>query len=200
MTTSGENEAYTPYNDLRLYPGIHLSAERLRELDEETVEADELSSEDIVYKLARTVTGTMYGLLAHIEGRWGKEAAREIAFEWGRERARENLRRWLSRRGTDRLTPELWARFQDYRHLISGPLHAPSFISYKSETEVVLDRTGCLFHTGRPEGMDSYCPSAADGMFVGYAEVCPGFEADMPVCMGRGTSDSRCQVRFSLPK
>ena len=198
MSTSGESKRYTPYSDLRLYPGIHLSDERRRQLDEDEVEADQLTTDDLFYKLGRMVTGTMYGMMELIEERWGKDAAREVAFEWGRQRARENLKQWLRTRGLKRLTPEIWARFQDYRHIISGPTHSPSFCSYQGESEVVLNRTTCVFHNGRPEGVDSYCAPACDGMFAGYAEACPEFEGGMPVCMSRGTSDSRCQVRFSF--
>ena len=143
---------YKPYDDLRLYPGIHLSEERKRELDGDAIEPDELSPEDIIYKLGRMVTGTMYSLLEMVEERWGKEAARETAVEWGRRRARINLAGWMKSRGVTSLTPELWARFQDYRHIISGPLHAPSYIEYSGENDLVLNRKACLFHDGRPEG------------------------------------------------
>ncbi len=199
MSMSENETSYTPYNDLRLYPGIHLSEERCRQLDEDAVEPDELSTDDITYKLSRMVTGTMYGLLEVIEERWGKQAAREVTFEWARRRGRENLRRWMKERGAEHLTPELWARFQDYRHIISGPIHARSFISYEGDSDVVLNRTGCLFHDGRPEGMDSYSGTVADGKFVGYNEVCPEITSEHPICKGRGTSDSdHCQVRFSI--
>jgi hypothetical protein len=105
----------------------------------------------------------------------------------------------MDRRELEKLTPELWARFQDYRHLISGPVHAPSFIKYEGDSDLVLDRTGCLFHDGRPEGVTSYCGPAADGMFVGYADVCPELSSEHPICKSRGTSDSdHCQVRFSI--
>ena len=33
MSTTAEKKRYVPYNDLRLYPGIHLSEERRRQLD-----------------------------------------------------------------------------------------------------------------------------------------------------------------------
>ena len=116
---------YKPYDDLRLYPGIHLSEERKRQLDEDAIEPDELSPEDIIYKLGRMVTGTMYSLLEMVEERWGKEAARETAVEWGRRRARINLAGWMKSRGVTSLTPELWARFQDYRHINLGPAPRP---------------------------------------------------------------------------
>ena len=138
MTNSKEGTKYVPYSDLRLYPGIHLSEERHKQLDEDSVDPDKLSSEDIIYKLSSMVTGTMYGLLSLIEERWGKQAAREVAFEWGRGRARENLKRWMGHQGVDRLTPEIWAKFQDYRHIISGPIHSPSFSSFLIFQQLVI--------------------------------------------------------------
>ena len=199
MGAANRREPYEPYDDLRLYPGIHLGPLRRKALDEDDIEPDELSNEDIIYKLSRMVTGTMYSLLELVEERLGEEQTRDLMVEGGRRRARENLRKWMSRRGLERLTPELWARFQDYRHLISGPVHAPSFIRYAGDSDLVLDRTGCLFHDGRPEGMNSYCGPAADGMFAGYAEVCPELSSEHPICKARGTSDSdHCQVRFSI--
>ena len=201
MTNSKEGTKYVPYSDLRLYPGMHLSEERRKQLDEDSLDPDKLSSEDIIYKLSSMVTGTMYGLLGLIEEKWGKQAARDVAFEWGRGRARENLKKWMAHQGVDRLTPEIWAKFQDYRHIISGPIHSPSFVTFEGDSEVVLDRTGCIFHNGHPGGpedMDSYCAPACDGMFEGYADACPEFNGEMPVCMSRGTSESTCQVRFNI--
>jgi hypothetical protein len=199
METPAEKEEYRPYKELGFYPGIHLSPERKRELDEDAVEPNELTTDDIVYKLSRMITGTFYGFIRVIEDKWGKEAAREVAFEWGHQRGRENLERWMEARGVKRLTPELLARYQDYRHLISGPLLAPSFTEYEGESDLVLNRSVCLFHDGRPEGMDSYCWVYADGMYLGYKEACPELTCEHPICKSRGTSkDNRCQVRYHI--
>jgi len=199
MNTEGNHESYRPVNDLRLYPGIHLNKERREQLDKDEIDPTELTIDDIVFKLARLVTGTLYSLIQLIEERWGKQAARDLIYEWGRRRAHENLKRWMDARGLKKLTPQAWAKFQDYRHLISGPVHAPSLLHYEGDSEVILNRTGCLFHDGRPEGMDSYCGVSADGMFVGYTEVCPELKCEHPICKSRGTSpDERCQVRFRI--
>ncbi len=45
MSTSGESKRYTPYSDLRLYPGVHLSDERRRQLDADEVEPDQLTTD-----------------------------------------------------------------------------------------------------------------------------------------------------------
>jgi hypothetical protein len=195
-------ERYQPHEDLRFYPGGQLSDERRALLDTDAVDPDELTADDIIYKLGRMVTGTMYGLIQQIEERWGKPAAREAIFEWGRRRGRDNLARFMSAREATKLTPELLAKFQDYRHLISGPEHAYSFIQYQDSEDgvdnVVLNRTGCVFHTGRPSGMDSYSGTLGEGKWVGYAEVCPELSCEWGFCMSKGTSETGCQVRFHI--
>ena len=200
MSNKDKQTRYQPYSELTLYPGMQLSAERRRQVDENLIEPDEVSADDIIYKLSRMVTGTLYSLIALMEERWGKEAARELVFQWGRRWARETLERWMHARGAKRLTPELWARFQDYHHLISGPIGAPSFVRYEGDSQLVLNRTGqnCMLHTGRPEGMDSYCGIAADGIFGGYGEVCPELSCEHHPCVSRGTSESDCVVRFTI--
>ena len=95
MKNKKNQESYKPYDDIRLYPGIHLSEERRQQLDNDEIEPDELTTDDIVYKLSRMVTGTLYTLVRLIEERWGKEAAHELVFDWGRRRANENLKRWV---------------------------------------------------------------------------------------------------------
>jgi len=195
-------DRYQPHSDLRFYPGAQLSDERRALLDSDALDPDELTEEDIAYKLGRMVTGTMYGLIEQIEERWGKPAAREAIFEWGRRRGRDNLARFMTARGATTLTPELLAKFQDYRHLISGPEHAHSFIRYAEPTDgvdnVVLSRTGCVFHTGRPSGMDSYSGTLAEGKWVGYAEVCPELSCEWRFCMSKGTSETGCELNFRI--
>jgi hypothetical protein len=193
---------YQPHADLRFYPGAQLSDERRQLLDNDALDPDQLSVDDIVYKLGRMVTGTMYGLIEQIEERWGKEAAREAIFEWGRRRGRDNITRFMAARGANEITPELWAKFQDYRHLISGPEHAHSFMRYDEShdgtDEVVLNRTGCIFHTGRPSGMDSYSGTVAEGKWLGYGEAFPELSCEWGFCMSKGTSETGCQVKFHI--
>jgi predicted ester cyclase len=194
---------YRPHRDLRFYPGAQLSDERRALLDADALEPDQLTTDDITYKLGRMVTGTLYGLVEQIEERWGKQAAREAVFEWGRRRGRDNIKKWMSARGETHLTPDLWIRFQDYRHLISGPEHAHSFmdadVSHKNGVDTVtLNRTGCLFHTGRPSGMDSYSAMVARGKWVGYADAYPEISCEYGFCMAEGTSVDGCQVLFHI--
>jgi hypothetical protein len=197
---------YQPHRDMRLYPGANLSAERREALDDQAVDADDLTADDIAYCLSRLSTLTMYELIAQIEERWGKDAAKDVVFEWARKRGREAIKKWMAARGLDHITPESWAQYQDFRHLMSGPIHAHSFISYRessdeSEEDVVeLNRTACFFHTGRPTGMDSYSQHVSHGMDLGYHEAFPEINFKFMYCMSEGTSTTGCKAHFRIQK
>ena len=198
MTARDSKTQYRPVDELQLrfYPGCNLRPERIRQLEEDAVSPDELTTDDIVYKLSRMVTDTMYGILEVVEERWGKDVAHEVCLEWARRRSRVSVQRFMKTRSVQKLTPGVWAEFQDYRHLISGPVHAGSFITYEDDTHLLMNRQSCLFHTHRPEGMDSYSETFSSGCFIGYNEAFPEFSGETLICMSRG--DSRCQLRFTI--
>jgi hypothetical protein len=195
---------YQPVRDLRFYPGGQLSAERREALEGQAVEPTELTTDDIVYCLARLVTTTMYGFIEQIERRWGQDAAREVVVQWARERARNSLATWMQARGLERLTPEDLARFQDYRHLTSGPIHAHSFVAYEpgtgsgEEATLTLTRTGCLFHCLRPPGMQSYSSCVSQGSNLGYQDAYPELQLQFDYCMSDGSSASGCRAVFKI--
>jgi hypothetical protein len=195
---------YRPNRDLRFYPGANLSSERRKALEDQAVDPEDLTADDIVYCLSRLVTTTMYELVAQVEQRWGKEAAKEVVYEWARKRGHEAIKNWAKVRGITRLTAESWASYQDLRHSMSGPIHAHSFVSYAetddTEDIVQMDRTGCFFHTGRPEGMDSYSSYVSQGMEQGYREAFPEVTFRIVRCIGEGTSTEGCTLRFRLKK
>lgn len=199
-----EGRQYRPNRGMRFYPGANLSAERRKALDDQAVDATDLTVDDIVYCLARLVTKTMYEILEQIEERWGKDAAKDVVFEWTRKRGREAIKRWMEVRGHTRLTAELWAEYQDFRHLMSGPIHGHSFVTYTGDTDedeiVEMCRTGCFFHTGRPDGMDSYSSYVSQGMELGYREAFPEFTLRVVECMSEGTSEKGCTLRFRIKK
>jgi hypothetical protein len=199
-----EDGMYRPNRDLRFYPGGNLSAERRQALDDQAVEPEDLTTDDIIYCLSNLVTKTMYELVAQIEERWGKDAAAEVVFEWARKRAREAIKKWAHVRGIERLSADTWAQYQDLRHCMSGPVHAHSFVSILdsdgNDEFVQMDRTGCFFHTGRPEGMDSYSPYVSQGMELGYREAFPEFTFRIVRCMGEGTSSNGCTLLFRIRK
>ena len=200
----GGNGQYRPNRDLRFYPGANLSKERRKALDDQVVEGEDLSADDIVYCLSKLATTTMYELVSQIEERWGKPAAQEVVFEWARKRGYHAIKKWAEVRGITRLTADSWARYQDLRHSMSGPVHAHSFVSYAGSDDgeeiVQMDRTGCFFHTGRPEGMDSYSSYVSQGMEQGYREAFPELTFKIVRCMGEGTSANGCTLRFRIKK
>lgn len=195
------SKRYQPYDDLRFYPGMHLREERKRQLQSAALEPTDLTADDIVYCLGLMVTQTMYSIFKVVEDRWGTSAMEEVAWEWGRRRGHHSLHTWLAARGLEnaRLTPEVWARYQDYRHAISGPTHIESRVAYEGD-RVILTRPSCLFHNGRPEGQKSLCNVICEGMIQGYYEVSPNLTLDISPCMSKGTSDSHCMVRFGFDR
>src|ERR1700675_4695827 len=92
----GGSGQYRPNRDLKFYPGANLTAERRQALDHQAVEVEDLTVDDVVYCLSRLVTGTMYELVAQIEERWGKEAAKEVVWEWARKRANTMITKWAA--------------------------------------------------------------------------------------------------------
>ena len=76
----------------------------------------------------------------------------------------------------------------------------PAPESDDTEDVVQMDRTGCFFHTGRPDGMDSYSPYVSQGMEQGYREAFPEVTFRIVRCMGEGTSTDGCTLRFRLKK
>jgi hypothetical protein len=195
---------YQPVRDLRFYPGGQLSRERREALEGQAVEPTELTTDDIVYSLARLVTTTMYGFIEQIERRWGQDAAREVVLQWARERARNSLTTWMRARNLEHLTAEDLARFQDYRHLTSGPIHAHSFVAYKPGTRsgeaatLTLTRTGCLFHCLRPSGMASYSSCVSQGSNLGYQDAYPDIRLRFEHCMSDGSSANTCRAVFEV--
>jgi hypothetical protein len=197
-------DRYEPHRELNLYPGANLSAERRKQLDDQAVEPGDLTSDDVAYTLSRLATLTMYELIAQIEERWGKEAAKDVVYQWARKRGREAIIKWMAARDMDHITPESWARYQDFRHLMSGPIHAHSFISYVEsdgdEDIVELNRTGCFFHCGRPEGSDSYSKYVSLGMNEGYNEAFPEISFKFLYCMSDGNSENGCKAQFRIKR
>jgi predicted hydrocarbon binding protein len=156
---------------------------------------DETTFEDILFNTARAFTGTFYGLLAIIEERYGKEAAQEIATEMGYRGGRRNVAAWLAANGVDRGSAELMSKYQDFAHAMRGPDHANAIATY-DEHVCEVTRRRCGWHTGRPDGMNSYCIYISRGFIDGYKESDPGVaHAEIRKCMSLG--DDFCRHVFT---
>ncbi len=184
---------YKPTSSLRFYPGASLSADRKAALDNFDVEIDDVTYDDILYSTSLAFTRTVYTLLSIVEDRWGKEASHEVAHELAYRSGKSNMKKWLRRNNATEGTPELMAKLQDLLHGLRGPAHAKALTEYDHE-KCVERKTGCIWHSGRPEGMESYCKYMLAGFFKAYMEVDPALECESHTCMFKG--DDQCEYFF----
>jgi hypothetical protein len=189
-----QRPAYAPTRSSRFYPGAALSPERKQRILDFDLELDEATIDDILFNTAAAYTGTFYAVIGLIEERWGKEAAREIANELGSRNGQRNLEKWLALNGVDRGSPMLMSKFQDFQHGMRGPDHANATSEY-DERRARVFRTRCGWHTGRPEGAESYCRHFSETAVAGYGAGDPGIqEIRIVCCMSWG--DGHCEHEF----
>ncbi len=191
---SGSGGDYKSTRSTRFYPGASLSAERRRKILEFEVELDDATYEDILFSTASAYTGTFYAVIALIEERWGKEAAHELVRQLGYVNCRRNMERWLRRHGQTTGSALLMSKYQDWAHGMRGPDHANAISEYDAEHARVY-RTKCGWHTGRPEGAESYCRYFSEKGLDGYREADTNLKrAEIVRCMSFGDDD--CEHLF----
>jgi hypothetical protein len=189
-----KDERYVATRTDRFYPGARLSEERKRQIQDLDISADEVTVDDIVFNTAAAYTGTFYLVMGLIEEKWGREAAEEIARSLGRKNGKRNFEKWLENHGVTEGTAELMAKFEDMAHALRGPNHA-SAVSEYDDDHVVVTRTRCGWHTGRPDGMQSYCRHFSEEAMRSYGEADPAIkEARTVCCMSYG--DDHCRHEF----
>lgn len=187
--------SHQPTRNLRFYPGANMSEERKRQVLNLEVPLDEVTYDDILFNTARSYTGTFYGLIAVMEKRLGKEATQDIVREMGYVGGKRNIPAWLEAHGVTEGSPALMSEYQDYAHALRGPEHASAYSEY-TETVCRVARDKCGWHTGRPEGMESYCKYSSEGFLKAYRESDAALEtAEIKMCMSSG--DETCEHVFT---
>jgi hypothetical protein len=190
----GNPGPYKPTRSARFYPGVSLSDERRRQILEFGLDLDEVTFDDILFSTASAFTGTFYALIAIVNERWGEEAGRALANELGARNGRRNMERWLAANGVAEGSPMLMSKFQDYQHGMRGPDHATALSTY-DETHAKVHRTRCAWHSGRPEGGESYCRHFSETAVAGYGAADPALqEIRIKCCMSWG--DGHCEHEF----
>jgi hypothetical protein len=188
---------YEPTKTIRFYPGSQLSDERKQDVLDFKVPLDEITFDDILFNTARAYTGTFYGLIAILEDKIGKEATQEVVREMGYRGGKRNIPAWLAAHGVEVGSPALMSEYQDFAHALRGPDHASAYSEY-SDTVCRVTRDKCGWHTGRPEGMESYCKYSSDGFLRAYRESDSALEtAEIRQCMSHG--DETCEHVFTYP-
>jgi len=191
---------YVPTLSTRFYPGATLSDERKRQILDYELELDEVTVDDILFNTAAAYTGTFYAVVALIEERWGKDEARDIARELGARNGKRNLEKWLARHGVDRGSPMLMSKFQDFQHGMRGPDHANATSEYDEQRTRVC-RTRCGWHTGRPEGAESYCRHFSETAIAGYGAADESLQEIRVVrCMSWGDGDCEHEFWYGTPQ
>lgn len=187
--------SYDPTRNLRFYPGASLSEERKHKVLNFEVDLDDVTVDDIVFNTARANTGTFYALVALIEETYGEEAARDLVREMGYRGGKRNIPAWLAANGVEKGSAELMSKYQDYAHAMRGPDHANAYSEWEDNICQVR-RTTCAWHTGRPEGMESYCKYSSEGFLEAYRESDGALEqAKIEACMSFG--DDHCHHVFT---
>lgn len=188
------DEGYEPTRSTRFYPAISLSDERQRRILENDLDLEDLTIDDLLYSAATANTRTFYAVMSLVEERWGEEAAHDIARALGRKNGKLNWTRFLQRHGVTHGTSSLMSKWQDLAHALRGPDHANAVSDY-TPGQTTTYRTRCAWHTGRPEGAESYCKFFAEECVKGYIEVDSALRrVDMLRCMSYG--DDHCAQIF----
>lgn len=191
------NGRYQTTKTNRFYPG-RISEERAKQVDTRAISADEITVDDIVYAASRGTTRSIYLMLGVVEDKWGKKAAIEVAQEFTYRFAKKGYADFLKSLGRTEGTPEIMCMWQDRAHALMGPAAATAFSTYDEE-KCIVTRTECPFHTGRPEGMESYCKYMGEYFMKAYTEVDPAFiGTEQPFCLSRG--DDHCERVFKYKR
>jgi hypothetical protein len=181
----------------RFYPG-RISEERKRKVADFELTIDDLTTDDLMWGVGRNLTVAIYQLVDVVRQRWGEQAAIEVANEFVYKRAKAGFKKFLQARGRTEGSPELMSEFQDYAHSLQGPSVSTAYTWYDDE-KCIVKRTGCAYHTERPEGMESLCRHMGDSFVKGYMEADPALKGSEKLkCMAFG--NSYCERIFYYKK
>lgn len=190
---------YQPSASLRFYPAARMSEERRRKIRDLELHPEDITFDDILVNTAGAYTGTFYKVMGMVEERWGPEAVVEIVRALGFRNGKASLEKWLSNHGETEGSAELMCMYEDLAHALRGPDHANAVSEY-DDHRVVVTRTRCGWHTGRPENSPSYCRYFSAGAIRGYGEADPALlEVRTVTCMSYGDQGCHHEFWYSEP-
>jgi hypothetical protein len=175
----GGDVAYQPFTDNRFYPGL-ITETRQNQLAVFDFELRDLTADDLVWHLSKSVAGTAYSALRWVRDKFGQDAAQELAREFGYESGVAIFDSYRQRVGVapgEPLTPEQFAEFQDYAHATMGVDAVYSFSGYDDE-KAWVSRHRCFFggsspYTNAPADLHAVCAYADLGFISAYKELQP---------------------------
>lgn len=171
--------SYRPFTDNRFYPGM-ISEERQAELASFDFELEELTADDLVWQLSKSVAGTAYLSLRFVRDKFGLEAAQELAREMGYQSGVAIFGSYRARLGVkpgEPITAEQFAEFQDFAHAVMGVDGMYSFSGYDDE-KAWVSRQRCFFggsgpFSNAPPDLQAICAYADLGFISAYKELQP---------------------------
>jgi hypothetical protein len=189
-----------PYADrnLLLYPGLNLSAEERKRMDDLDFTIEELTTDHLVYSMARQIETNFQTFYTVAEEIVGEEAAMKIAHEIGRRYGGGGYAKLLEARGCgNRGSAQMMAIYQDIAHSIRGPKHTAALYAEWDEERCIVKRDQCIyFDENRPEN-GKYTGAFERGCFEGYVAADENLErVDVRCCRWQG--DARCEISWEF--
>jgi len=188
-------EDYARRNVL-FYPGMNLSSRERERMDRYEVKTDELTTDHIVYSMAKQIENTFQNFFQVAESVVGDEKALEIAREIGRRHGGTGYSRLLEANKTPgHGSPRMMALYQDLVHAIRGPKHTSALFAEFDDERCVVRRDQCVFYDERRPENGKYTGAFEAGVFEGFKRADPGLDrVDVHACRWRG--DARCEIHW----
>ncbi len=189
-----------PYADEKLletYPGIHLTDEDKRKIDESTVVIPELLSRGdlILYGVGQALSAMVTLFFRKLEEITDERTALDLAYQLGLEHGNANYGRFLRNRGLPG-GPESMCEYQDFGHGVRGPRHARALFAVHDDNAVLVKRTDCLYFWGMRGEPNRYVETLEKGIVEGYKQVDPRLDhVENPRCLCKGSAEG-CEHRF----
>ena len=137
-----------PYADrnLLLYPGLNLSDEEKQRLDNFEFSIEQLTTDQLVYSMARQIESNFQTFYTVAEEVAGEEAALKIAHEIGRRYGGGGYAKLLAARGCVNYgSAQMMAIYQDIAHSIRGPKHTAALYAEWDDERCIVKRDRCIY-------------------------------------------------------
>lgn len=193
-----EREPYARRN-LLFYPGLNLSEEEKRRMDNLEVPIEELTVDHLVYSMGRQIETNFQSFYTVAEEIVGEEAALQIAQEIGRRYGGGGYAKLLEAYGTPGVgSARMMALYQDVAHAIRGPKHTSALYAKYDDERCIVERDHCIYFDERRPENGKYTGAFEAGCFEGY--VAADANLDRVVvhrCRWRGDDGCRISWEYS---
>ena len=182
---------------LESYPGIQLTDEDRRKMDEATVAIEELMArpELIIYGLGQTLSFVLTALFSRLEEMTDEPTALGLARQLGVEFGKTSYGRFLKNRELPG-GPSSMCAYQDFAHALKGPRQASALFATYDDRSVLVKRTDCVYFWGTRGEPNKYIQAFEEGAVEGYRQVDPSLDrVETHWCLCKGSSEG-CEHLF----